>query len=254
MLRTLLICGLLAGIAGGLLATGFAEIAGEPAVNKAIAFEEQRDKAEGVAPGPELVPRDIQRSFGLLTAAVVYGLALGGLFALVFAFVYGRVGKASPARTSLWLAAGAFMTVFLVPFVKYPSNPPSIGNPDTIDRRTALYLTMVAISLLAAVAAARLRVVLARRMSGGGATLLAIAAYLVVVIVAGLALPGIHEVPKGFPATTLFNFREASVGIQLVLWTTVGLVFAALAPRVMAGKTIFPRRSSAPEQVAATRE
>ena len=66
------------------------------------------------------------------------------------------------------------------------------------------------------------------------------------VIVAGLALPGIHEVPKGFPATTLFNFREASVGIQLVLWTTVGLVFAALAPRVMAGKTIFPRRSSAP--------
>jgi uncharacterized membrane protein YidH (DUF202 family) len=246
MLRTLLICGLLAGIAGGLLATGFAEIAGEPAVNKAIAFEEQRDKAEGVAPGPELVPRDIQRSFGLL--------ALGGLFALVFAFVYGRVGKASPARTSLWLAAGAFVTVFLVPFVKYPSNPPSIGNPDTIDRRTALYLTMVAISLLAAVAAARLRVALARRMSGGHATLLAIAAYLVVVIVAGLALPGIHEVPKGFPATTLFNFREASVGIQLVLWTTVGLIFAVLAPRVMAGKTIFPRRSSAPERVAATRE
>ena len=254
MLRTLLICGLLAGIAGGLLATGFAEIAGEPAVNKAIAFEEQRDKAEGVAFGPELVPRDIQRSFGLLTAAVVYGLALGGLFALVFAFVYGRVGKASPARTSLWLAAGAFVTVFLVPFVKYPSNPPSIGNPDTIDRRTALYLTMVAISLLAAVAAARLRVALARRMSGGHATLLAIAAYLVVVIVAGLALPGIHEVPKGFPATTLFNFREASVGIQLVLWTTVGLIFAVLAPRVMAGKTIFPRRSSAPERVAATRE
>jgi lysylphosphatidylglycerol synthetase-like protein (DUF2156 family) len=184
----------------------------------------------------------------------VYGLALGGLFALVFAFVYGRVGKASPARTSLWLAAGAFVTVFLVPFVKYPSNPPSIGNPDTIDRRTALYLTMVAISLLAAVAAARLRVALARRMSGGHATLLAIAAYLVVVIVAGLALPGIHEVPKGFPATTLFNFREASVGIQLVLWTTVGLIFAVLAPRVMAGKTIFPRRSSAPERVAATRE
>jgi len=254
MLRTLLICGLLAGIAGGLLATGFAEIAGEPAVNKAIACEEQPDKTEGISPGPELVPRDIQRSFGLLTAAVVYGLALGGLFALVFAFVYGRVGKASPARTSLWLAAGAFVTVFLVPFVKYPSNPPSIGNPDTIDRRTALYLTMVAISLLAAVAAARLRVVLARRMSGGHATLLAIAAYLVVVIVAGLALPGIHEVPKGFPATTLFNFREASVGIQLVLWTTVGLIFAVLAPRVMAGKTIFPRRSSAPERVAATRE
>jgi hypothetical protein len=254
MLRTLLICGLLAGVAGGLLATGFAEVVGEPAVNKAIAFETQRDKAEGVAPGPELVPRGMQRSVGLLTAAVVYGLALGGLFALAFAFVYGRVGRASPARTSLWLAAGAFATVFLVPFVKYPSNPPSIGNPDTIDKRTALYLTMVAISLLAAVAAVRLRVVLARRMSGGGATVLAVAAYLIVVVAAGLALPGIHEVPRTFPATTLFQFREASVGIQLVVWTTIGLVFAATAPRVMAGKTIFPRRSSAPKQVAASGE
>jgi hypothetical protein len=97
-------------------------------------------------------------------------------------------------------------------------------------------------------------VVLARRMSGGGATVLAVAAYLIVVVAAGLALPGIHEVPRTFPATTLFQFREASVGIQLVVWTTIGLVFAATAPRVMAGKTIFPRRSSAPKQVAASGE
>ena len=189
-----------------------------------------------------------------MTAAGVYGLALGGLFALVFACVYGRVGKASPARNVVVVGRGGVRDRVPRPFVKYPSNPPSIGNPDTIDRRTALYLTMVGISLLAAMAAVRLRVVLARRMSGGGATLLAIC---------GLpgggdrGRPGPARDPRGaqgFPATTLFNFREASVGIQLVLWTTVGLVFAALAPRVMAGKTIFPRRSSAPEQVAATRE
>ena len=43
----------------------------------------------------------MQSSFGLLTAAVVYGLALGGLFALAFAAAYGRVGRASPARTSI---------------------------------------------------------------------------------------------------------------------------------------------------------
>jgi hypothetical protein len=255
MMRTLLICGLLAGIAGGLLAVGFAEIAGEPSVDKAIAFEEARDKAEGVAPGPELVPRSEQKTIGLLTAGVVYGLALGGLFSLVFAFVYGRVGRASPGRTSLWLAAGAFVTVFLVPFVKYPSNPPSIGNPDTIDKRTALYLTMIAISLLAAGAAVRLRTVLAKRMAGSTATGLSVLSYLVVVIAAGLALPGINEVPKNFSATTLWNFREATVGMQLVAWTTIGLVFAVTATRVMAGKRIFPRRrSSKPKQVAATGE
>jgi Probable cobalt transporter subunit (CbtA) len=254
VLRTLLICGLLAGVAGGLLAVGFAEIAGEPAVGKAITFEAQRDKAQGVQPGPELVPRTEQKTVGLLTAGVVYGLALGGLFALAFGFVYGRVGRASPGATALWLAAGAFVTVFLVPFVKYPSNPPSIGDPDTIDRRTLLYLTMVAISLLAASAAVRLRVVLARRMSGAHATLLAGVLYLVVVIAAGLALPGIHEVPRAFSATTLWSFREATVGMQLVLWTSIGLVFAATATRVMAGKTILPRRASASERVAATRE
>ena len=81
--------------------------------------------------------------------------------------------------------------------------------------------------MLAAVAAVRLRGQLAERRSGSTATIAAGACYLVVVVIAGLALPAIHEVPKTFPAETLFRFREASIGMQLVLWTTVGLVFAA---------------------------
>ena len=105
MLRTLLIWGMLAGACGGLLATGFAEIAGEPAINRAIAFEDAQAKAAGEAPAPELVPRDIQRSFGLITAALVYGLALGGIFALVFAGVYGRVTRGSPSRPRCGLRA-----------------------------------------------------------------------------------------------------------------------------------------------------
>ena len=58
-------------------------------------------------------------------------------------------------------------------------------------------------------------------------------------IVAGLALPTINEVPATFPAVTLFKFREASIGMQLVVWTTIGLVFAATSQRVMAGQPIF---------------
>ena len=254
MLRNLLICGLLAGLVGGLLTAGFASVVGEPSVDRAISFESAKSRAAGQAPEPELVSRGVQKSVGLTTAAVLYGVALGGLFALVFAFVYGRVGRASPGRTSLWLAAGTFVVVFLVPFLKYPSNPPSIGHAETIDRRTGLYLTMVAISILAAVAAARLRVVLARRGSAAVATGVAVASYLVVVIGAGLALPGIHEVPRSFPATTLWAFREASVGMQLVMWSAIGLAFAATAPRVMAGKTILPRRPSARREVAAPSE
>jgi len=235
VLRTLLVCGLLAGLGGGLLATGFAEFAGEPAIGRAEAFESARARAEHVRPEPPVVARSLQRSAGLLTATTVYGLALGGLFALAFAAAYGRVAPASPARTALWLAAGAFVVVYLVPFVKYPANPPSVGDPHTIARRTELYVLMLACSLAAALAGARVRMALARRRSGAAATLAGCATYLALVVIAGLALPGVHEVPRTFPAETLWRFRESSVGMQAVLWGTLGLAFAAAAQRAMGG-------------------
>lgn len=247
MTRNLLICGLIAGLCAGLLATGFARVVGEPAVDDAIAFEESTAPPSTGPEEPALVTRGVQSSIGLLTAAAVFGLAVGGLFALAFAFVYGRVGHVGPLTTSLWLAAGAFVVVFLVPFLKYPANPPAVGNPDTIDRRTALYWLMIAISLAAAGAAIRLRSYLTSRTSGTVATLASIAAYLVVVLVAGLANPGIHEVSADFPAVTLWEFREATVGMQLVLWTTIGIVFGFLAQRVM---TRSPARSRAATSAA----
>jgi predicted cobalt transporter CbtA len=233
MVRNLLICGLIAGACAGLLATGFAKLAGEPTVGKAISFEARRAAAAGEAPEPELVSRGVQSTAGLLTAAVVYGLALGGLFALVFGSVYGRVGRrTSPRATALWLAAAAFGVLFLVPFIKYPANPPGVGSPDTIGHRTLLYVTMMAISVLAAIAAVRVR----RAVPARAAPAIAGATYLAVVVAAGLALPAVEEVPRAFPATTLWQFRQASVGTNGVLWASIGLLFAAAAPRVMAGR------------------
>jgi predicted cobalt transporter CbtA len=236
MLRKLLICGLVAGFIGGLLAFGFMTVAGEPAVDEAIAYEEAHTPPGQAEEEP--VSRDTQKGVGLLTASTVYGLALGGIFALVFAYAYGRVARTSPARTALWLAAAAFVVVYLVPFVKYPPNPPAVGDPDRIGDRTALYLVMVWISILAAVAAVRLRRTLAERRAPDAATALAGLAYLAVVVVAGLALPGVHEIPETFPATTLWRFREASVGTQLVMWTSIGLVFSVTAQRVMTGRSL----------------
>jgi predicted cobalt transporter CbtA len=270
MLRTLLICGLLAGVVGGLLGSGFASVAGEPSIDRAIAFEEaQATGATGDADHTDaagapahshdagagdaaLVSRDVQKSVGLITAAVVYGLALGGLFALIFAFVYGRVGRASPARTALWLAAGAFAVVFLVPFLKYPANPPAVGDPETIGRRTGLYFVMVASSILLAVAAIRVRAALVKRgTSSGASTLAALATYLVSVVAVALALPGVHEIPSAFPATTLWDFRIASIGVQAVMWASIGLVFAGAARRVMSGQPLWPWRAPRSRRVAA---
>jgi uncharacterized membrane protein YidH (DUF202 family) len=231
--RALLIRGMVAGLAGGLAASIFAFLVGEPAVGSAISFERQRLAAEGAAPYMELVSRDLQSTLGLATGVIVYGIALGGLFALVFALLYGRVREATPARTSAWLAAGAFVVVYLVPFLKYPANPPAVGQPETIGSRTALYLAMLLVSLAAAAYALWLYRRLDTRVGRDRAALLSAGAYVLVVVVAGLLLPGVNEVPSGFPATTLYNFRIASIGIQAITWTTVGLLFGFLAERAL---------------------
>jgi predicted cobalt transporter CbtA len=242
MLRNLLLCGLVAGLCAGLVSTGFAALAGEPAIDAAIAYEDAHAPAgHAAAAEPVPVSRALQKTGGLLTALVVDGVALGGIFALAFAFAYGRVGHASPRATAYWLAGAAFVVLFLVPFVKYPANPPSVGDPATIGRRTALYATMFAISILAAIGAARLRPWLGERLDAPAATALPLLAYLGVVIAAGLALPGIHEVPRDFPATTLWRFREASVGLNATMWATMGLLFGFAAQRVMTGRPVLGR-------------
>ena len=238
MLRTLLICGLIAGLSGGFVASVFAKVVGEPPLDRAIAWEAAHASAGGGAHGAEVVSRTVQGGIGLLAGACVYGVSLGGLFALVFAGAYGRISQAGPARTAVGLGLAGFVVLYLVPFLKYPANPPSVGDPATIGERTTLYFGMMAISLLAACAAVRLRVQLLACLSRDVATLGAIAAYVVVVVAAGLAMPSVDEVPATFPGTTLWDFRAASAGVQLVMYTTIALVFGVAAERAIEGALV----------------
>jgi Probable cobalt transporter subunit (CbtA) len=234
MIRPLLVRGMLVGLAAGLLAFVFAFVFGEPQVQHAIDFEDHLARINHEPGEAEIVSRGIQRTLGLLTGTVAMGVALGGLFSLVFAWAYGRIGATSPRLTSAVLALGAFLTITVVPFTKYPANPPTVGNPDTIDKRTVLFVTMITISVLAAVAGGRIRRQLLPRLGAWNAALVAVAAFLVVVAVAELVLPAVHETPPGFPADVLYRFRLASLGINLTLWTTIGLGFGAVAQRLIA--------------------
>ena len=83
-------------------------------------------------------------------------IAIGGLFSLLFAFAWGRLGRLGHAASAALLAGASFVAIYLVPFLKYPANPPSVGNPDTIRYRTALYFGMIVISIVAMVAAVNL--------------------------------------------------------------------------------------------------
>jgi len=247
MAGTLLLRGMLVGIIAGLLCFSFLKVVGEPQVDRAITFETQLDKAKAEAasqaliakglpapkeePEPELVSRRVQAGIGLFAGVMIYNIAFGGLFALAFALAYGRMGDFGPRSTAALMAILGLIAVYVVPNLKYPANPPSVGDPATIGPRTALYFSMIAISLAAMIAAGVLRLRLLPRYGAWNAFLIAATAYLLVVIVVGLALPAVNEVPEGFPAVVLWQFRVASLGAQVIMWITIGLVFGAVTER-----------------------
>ncbi len=236
MVRTLLIRGMLVGILAGLLGFCLAWLFGEPQVDLAIAFETHMHQVAGDPPEPELVSRAVQSTIGLLTGITIYGTALGGIFALIFAFAQGRLGNIGARGTAALLGGAAFVVLILVPQIKYPANPPSIGNSETIGIRTAAYFGMVALSVGAGIVGLNLGRSLQPRHGLRDATLAAATAYLALVIVAMLLLPVVDEVPAGFSAVTLWHFRLASLGINLVVWTSLALVFGGMTERAQAYK------------------
>lgn len=242
MVGKLLVRGMLAGIAAGLLTFGFARLVGEPQVDQAISFEEKADAAKGEAPEPELVSRDTQAGLGLLTGVVTYGAAFGGLFSLVFAYAYGRVGALSARALSAWLALGAFITLVIVPNIKYPANPPSVGDPETIGMRTGLFFLMIAISLAAMVFSLKVRRRAALKLGAWNGSIVAGMVFVVIIAAVQLSMPTINEVPAAFPAVLLWKFRVAAIGMQVIMWTTVGLLFGALVER---SKLLAPASHSA---------
>jgi len=237
MVGGLLLRGMLVGIVAGVVAFGFSKVFGEPPIDRAIAFEEKMYQAKGEAPEPEIVSRGTQSGPGLITGVVVYSAAVGGLFALVFAFVHGRVGRLGARATAAVLALAAFVAIVLVPALKYPPNPPSIGNADTIGSRTALFFTMIVISVAALIVAVLLARSLTKRLGQWNAGLVGAAAYVLIVVIAQYVLPTIDEVPEQFSAVVLWHFRIASLGLHAVLWTTIGLLFGALTERAFAQKS-----------------
>jgi hypothetical protein len=230
--------GLLVGAIAGLLAGCFAFVFGEPRVQDAIDIERAASAQASLVAAPAhvgdwVVGRGAQRG-GLFLGTVLYGLCVGAIFALAFAVVRGRGAARDDWQLSTRLAVGLFAALVLVPFVKYPANPPAVGDPDTIGERTWLYLALLAGGVTALVAAARVAWSVGddapawRRPLLAGGTFVALAGFLM------LVLPGVDEVPDGFPASLLWEFRLSSLGTQVVLWTALGAGYGIASLRAAA--------------------
>ncbi len=228
-MRALLVRGMAAGVAAGVLAFVVAYLVGEPQLQRGIDFAEGADPE--VVPAP--VSRNVQATVGLLTGTVLVSVAMGGLFALVFAYAYGRVSSAGARATSAVLAALAFLAVSLVPFTKYPPNPPGIGGADRIEARSLLFIAMIAVTVIALIAASRIRRQCLKRLGPWNASIVAAAVFVVLVVIAQAILPSAEAAPATFPAEVLYDFRIASLAVGGTIWLAIGLGFGALADGVL---------------------
>jgi Probable cobalt transporter subunit (CbtA) len=229
--------GLLAGLIAGLAAGVFYLIVGEPVVQQAIGFQ-------SATPGPhaaEVFSRGTQR-IGLLAGTGLYGAAMGGVFGFLYALLEPRLKATSPWQRSLGLAAVAFASAWLVPFLKYPSNPPGVGEESTVGQRTRLYLAMVALSIATSVGAWLLARYLERRgVPPAPRQLMVGAGYLAVILGLYALLPPFTD-EISLPGGVLWNARRASAGGQALLWLVLGAGFGWLS--VWAETARRPRRSA----------
>lgn len=242
--RAFLVRGLLAGLLAGLAAFAVAFVIGEPHVDKAIAVEEsaaiatdhhgEHDGAVAAHSHDDetaVVSRQEQSTWGLATGTVTIGLTIGGVLALVAAGAMGRLGKLSPSTSTVLMGATGYVSVALIPFLKYPATPPAVGEGDTIGYRTILHFTFLGVSVAAAAGCTVLAAKLYAARGVQSAVLIGAGTYVAVMVAASALMPAIDEVGD-FPAGVLWDFRIASLITLTALWATVTVVLTALIRRL----------------------
>jgi len=233
--------GALSGFVAGVLGFIFARIFAEPVINKAIDYESGRDAVlaalnhavgRPAAPdGPEIFSRSVQSTIGLATGIIAFSVAMGALIAVAYLVLHGRFSIRP--RNLVWLIAGlGFLGVYLLPFVKYPANPPAIGHAFTIHTRGALYLAMVASSLILLGLAAWLARCLVPRFGMTGAVVLAAVAFLVVYGVLIGLLPSPGNLTANVAHSDQFGYARAATETPQPITNILS------RPLVIGGKTI----------------
>lgn len=230
--------GALAGAIAGLFAFVFGRIMVEPIIGRAVAFEEARIAAEHAShPGmamdePELFTRAVQQNIGLGAGLILFGVAMGALFAVAYCVAAPKLALWTPRTVALAVAASLFTGLYAIPYLKYPPNPPVVGDPDTIRERTGAYLLMVAIAVALVAVAWVVGLALTPKTGSWGAALTGGAIVAVGSVLAFLVLPATVATPEHFPADDLYWFRTYSFVAQAILWGGIGLIGAELLHRL----------------------
>ena len=222
-LAALVRAAVLAGLIAGAAAAGFHWFFTEPVIERAIKTEDLA-RAPEKQPTKEVVSRRTQQ-LGLILGFLLYGGVCGLLFGALYRLLHPWVPAWNDARGGFVVALILGWSISLFPFLKYPANPPGVGEAETIGYRQALYLAFMGFTLIGTLAAFWFQRRLSRRGWGWPIALSVYIAYLAVIY---LAMPANPD-PVKMPAEVVWTFRALSLSGLVLFWGVMGGVFQWLS-------------------------
>jgi len=213
-----LFSGALAGTVHGIVNLGIVE----PYLDEAIGIENQNLFASGEEEDtPQFwaeydAYRDWQKS-GQVLAGTILGTSIGALFGIVYAFARHVLPGSNDLKKTLLLAGVMWFTLYLIPFLKYPANPPTVGDGETVVLRAILYLSFIAISGLSVVVFYKLS-----KKLNGNKKYLALAGYAGLMVITFVAMPDNPDEITA-PMNLVNEFRFVSVLGVSSFWACVGI-------------------------------
>jgi predicted cobalt transporter CbtA len=228
-----------AGLIAGLLVGGFHNIFTVPVIERAIDFEEaQAALAEPNSPDEApLISLGTQR-WGMAVGGGIYGAVLGIVFAAGFTLMRKAVPDWKPLALAVVVATLGFWALSLFPFIRYPLNPPGVGDEGTLTDRQGfqimfMFFSVVGVGVLMygvkAIREGAADASIKLKMYGGA--MLAYGAYNVIMFFAFPANP--DEV--AVPIDLLELFRALTMTGQFLTW-------ALMAAGVVAGLYWYQHR------------
>ena len=225
---------LLAGAIAGTILGAINQVAVEPYINHAVELEMQNTNQSSQIINPaEFTAYRLWQRGGEIVAGTILGLSIGSLFGIVFAYTHNSVPGSNNKKKALIVAGIMWFVLFLIPALKYPANPPAVGDPETIYYRQTLYIAFLTISGFSALGLAYLY----RKMGSLNSRKVIIpAAYAVIIAGAYLTMPSSPD-PINAPMDLVIGFRVASAVTISIFWGLLGVIFGAFWDKLNPDKT-----------------
>ena len=219
----ILIAGAIAGTILGILNQGIVE----PYIEQAIALENEKAASEGgeIINTIEFNNYRLWQRGGEIAAGTILEKSIASLFGIVFAYSRKSIPGSNNKKKALILAGILWFVIFLVPALKYPANPPVVGDPETIYYRQSLYVIYLAISGFTALGVALVyRKV--KTMQSKKKVVILPAIYAVIMVASYLTLPPNPDAINA-PMNLVTGFRIASGFTMSVFWGLLGIILGA---------------------------